>query len=85
MQPTHELDINLLQSNRMIRLPNHQCEYNWSYIRMTGGLNEVQARVNTIVHNFLAIDTAFLFEVSIESRFDVLDDGFPAWKTVICH
>ena len=44
---------------------------------MAGGLDEVQARVNTVVHNFLTVDATFLFEVSVKSRLNVFDDGLP--------
>jgi hypothetical protein len=45
--------------------------------RMTGWLNEVEARVYTVVHDLLPIDTVFLFEICVITRFDVLYDRFP--------
>ena len=45
-------------------------------------LDEVQAGVNTIVHHLLPVDAVLLLEISIETGFDVLDDGLPALVVV---
>lgn len=45
---------------------------------MAGGLNEVEASMDTVVYNLLAVDTVLLFEIRIKSRLDVLENGFPA-------
>lgn len=53
---------------------------NWVDIdsRMSCRLDEVQASMDTVIHNFLSVDTTFLFEVGIKTRLDVLDNWFPA-------
>ena len=45
---------------------------------MTSGLNKVEARVDAVVDNLLAVDAGLLLEVRIESRLDVVEDGLPA-------
>ena len=46
--------------------------------RVTSGLDKVEACVDTVVDDLLAIETALLLEVGIESRLDVLEDRPPA-------
>ena len=45
---------------------------------MTSRLNEVQAGVDTVVNNFLAVDLVLVFQELVESRLDVLNDWSPA-------
>lgn len=45
---------------------------------MTGGLDEVEAGVNTVVYDFQAIDAVLLLQVGVETRLDVIQDGPPA-------
>ena len=45
---------------------------------MAGRLNEVEASVNTVVGNLLSVHAVLLLEVGVKSRFDVLNDRFPA-------
>jgi hypothetical protein len=48
------------------------------YSRVTSRLDEVQTRMDTIIHEFLPVDTVFLFEIRVETGFNVLNDRFPA-------
>lgn len=45
---------------------------------MTSGLDEVKARVNTIVDDLLSIHAVLLLQVGIKPRLNVLHDGLPA-------
>ena len=45
---------------------------------MTSGLDKVEAGVDSVVDDLLTIEAAFLLEVGIESRLDVLEDRPPA-------
>ncbi len=47
------------------------------YSRVTSRLDEVQASMDAIVHDLLPVDAVFLFEVGIETGFNVLNDRFP--------
>jgi hypothetical protein len=49
---------------------------------MTGGLDEVKTRVNTVVNDFLPIDTIFLFQIRIKSSLNIFNNGFPAGDDV---
>ncbi len=46
--------------------------------RVASRLDKVQAGMDAIVHDFLPVDAVFLFEVRVETGFDVLNDRFPA-------
>jgi len=46
--------------------------------RVTGRLDEVQTGMDAIIHEFLPVDAVFLFEVRVETGFNVLGDRFPA-------
>jgi len=48
------------------------------YSRMTSRLDEVQAGMNAIIHDLLPVDAVFLFQVRVETGFNVLDNRFPA-------
>ncbi len=45
---------------------------------MTSRLDEVQAGVDTVVHDFLPVDPVLLLKVRVETRLNVLHDGLPA-------
>jgi hypothetical protein len=45
---------------------------------VTGWLDEVQASMDAVVGYFLPVDTVFLFEIRVKTRFNVLNNGFPA-------
>ena len=47
-------------------------------LRVTSGLNEVEAGVDAVVNDFLPVDTVFLLQVGIETRFDILNNWLPA-------
>ena len=47
-------------------------------IRVTSGLNEVEACMNAVVNNFGAVNTVLLFEVRVEARLNVLNNRLPA-------
>lgn len=47
-------------------------------VRVTSGLDKVEAGVDAVVDHLLAIDAALLLEVGIESGLDILEDGPPA-------
>ena len=46
-------------------------------IRMTRWLNEIQACMHAVIDDFLSIDTVLLLQISIEARFNVLNNRFP--------
>lgn len=48
---------------------------------MTSGLDEVQAGVNAVINNFLAVNPVLLLQVGVESRLDVIHNGLPAEET----
>jgi hypothetical protein len=76
MQPTHKLNIEGLQATRHFRHGIYDALM--VYSRMTSGLDEVQAGMDAIVHDLLPIDAVFLFEIGVETGFNVLDNRFPA-------
>lgn len=45
---------------------------------MAGRLNEIEASMDAVVDDLLTVDTVLLFEVSVITRLDVLNDWFPA-------
>ena len=49
---------------------------------MTRGLDEVQARMDTVVSHLLPIDPVLLLEIRIKASLDVLDNGLPALVVV---
>ena len=44
---------------------------------MTRRLHEVQAGMDTVVDNFLTVDLVLVFQILVESRFDVLNNWSP--------
>lgn len=48
---------------------------------MTSGLNEIQASVNTVIDNFLAVDPVLLLQVGVKTRLNVVHNGLPAERT----
>lgn len=48
--------------------------------RVAGGLDEVQAGVNAVVNDFLAVDPVFLLEVGVEAGLDVVHNRLPAGR-----
>ena len=46
--------------------------------RVTGVLGKMEAGVDTVVDDLLAVDTALLRDVRIESRLSAVEDGLPA-------
>lgn len=49
---------------------------------MTGGLDEVDAGVHTVVNNLLTVNPVFLLEVRVETRFNVIENRLPAIQRV---
>lgn len=51
---------------------------------MTCWLDEVEARVHTVVDHLASVYPVLLFKVGIEAGLDVVDDRFPtaSWKSV---
>jgi hypothetical protein len=45
---------------------------------VTGGLDEVQAGVNSVIEYLLTVDLIFMFQIRIKSSFYVFKDRFPA-------
>jgi hypothetical protein len=45
---------------------------------MTGGLQEIDAGMDTVVRDFLAVELVLLGEIRIETRFNVLENWSPA-------
>ena len=52
-----------------------------SDVRMTSGLNEVEAGVDTVVHNFLPVDAVLLLQVGVKTGLDVIQDRPPTEMT----
>jgi hypothetical protein len=48
------------------------------FLRVTSGLDKVQASMYAIVNDLLAINTVFLLEIRVKSRLDVFNDRPPA-------
>lgn len=46
--------------------------------RVACGLEEIDAGVDTVVDNLLAVDSVLLLEICVEARLDVFQDGLPA-------
>ena len=46
-------------------------------LRMTGWLDEKETSMYTVIYEFESVDTVLLFEVCVESSFNVVDNGFP--------
>ncbi len=51
-------------------------------IRVARGLDEVEASVNTVVNNFLPVDAVLLFQVRVETGFNVLNNRLPATQQI---
>lgn len=47
---------------------------------MTGGLDKVNARVNTVIHELVPVQPVLLFKIRIETGFNVVHDRFPTIK-----
>ena len=47
-------------------------------VRVTSRLDKVEAGVDTVVNDLLAVDATLLLEVRIESRLNIVEDGLPA-------
>ena len=47
---------------------------------MTGGLDEVEASVNTVVYNLETVDAVLLLQVRVKTRLDVIENGSPTDK-----
>ena len=45
---------------------------------MTGGLNEVQTGMNTVIKYLLTVDLVLVFQIRVESCFNVLNNRLPA-------
>ena len=45
-------------------------------------LDEVQASMDTVIHDFLPVDPVLLLEIRVETRLNVLHDGLPATDAV---
>jgi len=45
---------------------------------MAGGLDKVDASVNTVINQLEPVDPIFLFEVGVESSIDIFHNWFPA-------
>ncbi|CAG8770674.1 14652_t:CDS:1, partial [Acaulospora colombiana] len=45
---------------------------------MTGGLKEIDAGVDAVIHNFLAVHPVLLLQVGIEAGFDIVENWLPA-------
>ena len=46
-------------------------------VRVTSGLDKVQARMYTIVDDFSTVDAVLLIQVCIKAGFNILNDGLP--------
>ena len=75
MQLPHKLDIDRFQTVKCVIKVS---DSDHTYLRMTRGLNEVKAGMNTIIRNFLAVHAILLLQVRVKTRFNVLDNRFPA-------
>lgn len=51
--------------------------------RVAGGLDEVDTRVHSVVHNVHPVDLVLGVQVGVESLLDVLDDGSP--RVIVIH
>jgi hypothetical protein len=49
-------------------------------LRVSGRLNEVDASVNPVVDQFRSVDSVLLLEISVESSFNIVNNGFPSDK-----
>jgi hypothetical protein len=47
-------------------------------LRVAGGLDEIEAGMDTRVNNLLAVDAALLLEERVEARLDVVQNRPPA-------
>lgn len=56
--------------------PPHELDVEWLE-RVTGRLNKVDARVNTVVNNIRPVRFVFCLEVGIESRLDTFQNWLP--------
>lgn len=52
--------------------------YSCGHLPVTGRLNKVDAGVDTVVLELVAVDAVLLLEVVVETRLDVVNDGLPA-------
>ena len=77
MEAAHKLNVELLQAITRVRLVRFQRRHD---SRVTSGLDEVEACVNTVVDNLGPVDTVLLLEIAVEAGIDVLDDGNPAGR-----
>lgn len=77
VQLAHEFNINGLQTAQNMYQRGHPQDAKQS-LRVSGGLNEVQAGVDSVVYDLLTVDAVLLLEVGVEPGLNVLDNRFPA-------
>jgi hypothetical protein len=82
MEPSHELNIDLLEAGYRNVSLGTECNRKRKDLRVASRLDEVKTGVNTVVNHFLAVDTVLLFQVSVVSGLDVFEDGLPALVVV---
>ena len=69
----HELDVDWFEPFFQLRLYIVQRS-----LRVTGRLDKVDTRVNTVINQFEPVDPILLLEVSVESSIDIVHNWFPA-------
>ena len=50
--------------------------------RVSGGLNKIDTRMNTIINNIRPVRFILCLKIRIKSRFNTFQNGFPTLKTV---
>jgi len=83
MQSSHELDIEGFQSepSSMTIISPYFLFMNglrMTSLRVSGRLNKVDASVNPVVDQFRSVDSVLLLEISVESSFNVVNNGLPS-------
>jgi len=53
------------------------------HVRVSRGLDEVQACMDTVVHDLLSVDTVLLLQVRVKTRLDVLHNGSPTESCLV--
>ncbi len=82
MKTSHEFDVDRFQAyDNVSKLEVYSTwglKSSAPYSRMTRRLDEIDTSMYPVIDQFQSIDPILLFEIRIETRFDIVNDGFPA-------
>ena len=78
MKPSHEFYVHRFQSARSKGSAERPAIRERRDERVTGGFDKVETGVDSVVDDLGSVDSVLLFEVGVESCFDVVEDWLPS-------